>query len=420
MGLDAPVLIVLCILLALNAPLCLADGGSTMHLRITDKLKASTPVRLVGFGDSITGVYYHTGGRRAWPEMLGLALGQLYPHAKIEASNAGQSGDNTVGALKRLDREVLSRKPDLVVVMFGMNDVVAVAPELYEANLRQIVERCRTGGAEVILGTPNAIIADGTRPPDKLAEYAAIVRKVGEERGAPVVDCHAAFEVVRRRDPVAFMKLMSDAIHPNMSGHKLFAEMIAEVISGQRVSLDDTSPLLPGFPHTIQCLDAGQPLRVVAMPPYDELIGPALRSLWPNARLTLERWETAGQSLAQLEAAAQARGWMGLRDHPTLPKPDLVLIAVPSSAGAASTEDFWRRFTWVLNWSLSFGQAEWDAAAILPSVAQPQLMATEQVNAALALEAVRAQDLPYLQRAQGDETSPAKLLEQWLRAQVGR
>ncbi|MEI6500061.1 MAG: GDSL-type esterase/lipase family protein [Armatimonadota bacterium] len=391
-----------------------------MQLKIVDKLKTAAPVRLVGFGDSLTGVYYHTGGRRAWPELLGLALHQLYPQAPIEALNAGQSGDNTVGALGRLDRDVLVHQPDLVVVMFGMNDVVGVTTDAYAANLRPIVERCRAGGAEVILCTPNAISADGTRPPDKLAQYAALVRQVGGAMSVPVVDCHAAFEAVRERDPEAFMKLMSDAIHPNMSGHKLFAETIAAVISGQAVALGDVPPLLPCFPHTMRRLGTGQPLRVVAMPPYDGLIGPALRSLWPDARLTVERWETAGQSLAQLEAAAQARGWMGLRDHPTLPRPDLVLFAVPATASAVSTEEFWRRYTWVLNWSLSFGQAEWDAAALLPAVAQPSLTTAEQANAALAFEVVRAQDIPYLLRAQGDETPVAKLLQQWLKGQVGQ
>jgi len=49
------------------------------------------PVRIVCFGDSVTGVYYHTGGRRAWTDMLGIALGKAYPKAKVEMFNAGIS-----------------------------------------------------------------------------------------------------------------------------------------------------------------------------------------------------------------------------------------------------------------------------------------------------------------------------------------
>ncbi len=36
-----------------------------------DALKEGKPVRVVCFGDSVTGVYYHTGSRRAYTDMLG-------------------------------------------------------------------------------------------------------------------------------------------------------------------------------------------------------------------------------------------------------------------------------------------------------------------------------------------------------------
>jgi len=38
-------------------------------------------VRIVCFGDSLTGVYYHTGGRRAYSDMLGIALKKITPRA---------------------------------------------------------------------------------------------------------------------------------------------------------------------------------------------------------------------------------------------------------------------------------------------------------------------------------------------------
>ena len=47
------------------------------------------PVRIVCIGDSITGVYYHSGGMRAYPEMLQIALQKLHPKAKVTVRNAG-------------------------------------------------------------------------------------------------------------------------------------------------------------------------------------------------------------------------------------------------------------------------------------------------------------------------------------------
>ena len=100
-------------------------------LKTADLLRASQePVRVVCLGDSVTGVYYHTGGRRAYPEMVQVALQRLYPNAQIEVFNAGIGGNTTGDALNRLDSDVLSRKPHLVTVMFGLNDMTRVPLEV--------------------------------------------------------------------------------------------------------------------------------------------------------------------------------------------------------------------------------------------------------------------------------------------------
>src|SRR6516225_7432717 len=74
------------------------------------------PVKIVCIGDSITGVYYHTGGRRAYPEMLQIALKRAYPKAKVQVINAGISGNILPLGLARLERDVLSHKPQLVTI----------------------------------------------------------------------------------------------------------------------------------------------------------------------------------------------------------------------------------------------------------------------------------------------------------------
>ena len=91
--------------LLILATTCLAAAPDKTRQVLTD---AKEPVRIVCIGDSITGVYYHSGGRRAYSEMLQLALQQLYPQTKLSVHNAGISGDTTTGGLKRLDRDVLA------------------------------------------------------------------------------------------------------------------------------------------------------------------------------------------------------------------------------------------------------------------------------------------------------------------------
>ncbi|MFZ9681843.1 MAG: SGNH/GDSL hydrolase family protein, partial [Cephaloticoccus sp.] len=133
--------------------------------RALSRLQSDRPLRIVGLGDSITGIYYHTGATLAWPEVLGIKLRALFPQAPIEIINAGISGHTTADGLTRLESDVLAHAPNLVVVMFGMNDVVRSTPEAYADHLRRIVRQLSARGVEVVLMTPNSVYdEDPARP----------------------------------------------------------------------------------------------------------------------------------------------------------------------------------------------------------------------------------------------------------------
>ncbi len=367
------------------------------------------PVRVVCLGDSVTGVYYHTGGRRAYPEMLQLALKRLYPDASVEVFNAGISGNTTVDALKRLDTDVLTHKPHLVTVMFGLNDMTRVPMEEYEANLSTIIQKCRDAGAEVMLCTPNSVTDTPSRPRTRLFEYREGILRVGERANAPVVDCFSVFEAVRSENSSQWLMIMSDEIHPNMAGHKLFAERIAQAISGKAVSLENEGPPQPLLPRTLALLKENKPVHVYAMPPYDGLTLSALKTIAPNAQVEVTPWPVEGQTLPQIEESAKK-----VREL----KPDLVIVAVPIEAKAESREQFLRSYKWVLNYALSFGHQEWDCLAVVPSVTSPVADADAQERDRLARALIRAQDIGMVERNAGDSRSAEDIFNGWLREQI--
>ncbi|MFI5358161.1 MAG: SGNH/GDSL hydrolase family protein, partial [Opitutales bacterium] len=318
--------------------------------RTLARLAAGQPIRIVCFGDSITGVYYHTGGRRAWGDVLGYCLQQEFPSARLELVNAGISGHTTVDALGRLESDVLRATPDLVVVMFGMNDVVRVPADDFHRNLSQIAQRIREHGAEVILMTPNFIDpSDTLRPLDRIEAFMDIVRTVGRELRIPVADTFRDFRSIHDADRWAWTRMLSDAVHPNLRGHVRFAELAASALVGRPVHLRALPVLRPRLPCGMARLQAGQPLRIVAMPPFDAWIGPALQALYPGTRVDVTPWVVAGKSVGEIEEQAKSIGWAKYRDQPGLPPPDLVLIAVPAGAPADSAEQFYRSYAWVLN-----------------------------------------------------------------------
>jgi lysophospholipase L1-like esterase len=371
------------------------------------KLRAGETVRIVCFGDSVTGLYYHTGGIRAYTDMLGLALQRAYPGAKVETINAGISGHNTVNALERMERDVLQHKPTLVTVMFGLNDMVGVPLDQYRANLETIIDRCHAAGADVLLCTPNDVITTTGRPTEKLVQYCDVIRDVGRTRKVPVCDCYNDMEALRGVDALAWRLLLSDEIHPNMDGHQRMAEALVRSITGQHVSLADVPPPAPAIPRTLSRLAAKETIKVLAMPPLDTLIGPVLKDDYPDAVLDITTWPTADKTLAELDRDAKER----VREF----RPDLVLVSVPRSARFDSQESFISSYTWIMNWSLSFGAQEWDCVAVHPSVVDPDHPDAEEDQ--LIRHLVRAQDLTLIDRDSQDERPAAELLGDWFRSQ---
>ena len=317
---------------------------------------------IVCLGDSVTGVYYHTGGHRAYPEMLELALRRIHPDAPIRVINAGISGHTTTDGLARLEQDVLQHHPTLVTISFGLNDMTRVPPEQFRSNLEQLIDRCRAAQSLVVLCTPNAVINTDGRPISRLREYCDIMRDVGRMKTVAVCDQYAAGERLRSRAPWTWRLTMSDEIHPNMDGHKRMAEELCRTISGSEISLDAIEPP-PALIRTQAQLAAGNPIKVLAMEPVAAKIQSAIHQQDPNAKVEVTTWPVAGKSLAQLEQEA--------KDLVRAMKPDLVVLNIPASAAAESDEQRVHAISWIMNWSLSFGHQEWDCIVVHPSVSDP-------------------------------------------------
>lgn len=400
--------------LAASRP-ALSDDAKSEAPRLAGKLAAGQPVTIVCLGDSVTGVFYHTGGWRAYPEMLKFALEQVYPQAKIKVVNAGVNGNSTPPGLKRLQTDVLDHRPDLVTIMYGINDMLSVPLLDFQANLKEMITRCRDVHAEVLLCTPNAFTVDmPPRTTPLLETYCTAIKTVGRETNVPVCDCYGAYDRLRRRDPLAFRLLMSDFAHPNMDGHKLNAVTICKSLSGRVVSLDDVAPPQPAIPKTRARLKAGEPVRILAMEPYDDIVRQAFEAIAPQAKIELTVWPTSGQTLAQLEEASKTvRG--------RAPQLDFVVVAVPLAVTPKKTppaEETIASYTWVLNWSLAFAYQEWDVIGITPGVLQEELSPEETNAEKFAQQLIRAQHLSMITRPAGDKSTATRLMEHWLRLQL--
>ncbi len=365
------------------------------------------PVKVVCLGDSVTGIYYHTGGRRAYPELLEIALKKAAPNAQISVINAGISGQSTNHGLERLDRDVLNHQPDIVTISFGLNDMTRLTPEQYRANLEQLIDRCQKSHATVVLCTPNAVIDSAARPIDRLMVFCDVLRTVGREKSVAVCDQYRAGERHRLRDPWGWRLTLSDEIHPNGDGHRRMAEELCRTIAGNHVALGDLAPPRPALPKLQKLLVAKQPIRVLAMPPFDAWMQDAVKDIGADSKVAVTPWPIAGKSLAEIEQDANKLV--------RATKPDLVLLTIPRDAAAPTDESFIHSASWIMNWSLSFGLQEWDVVAIHPAVIDSTITAPRDD---LIRQLVHAQDLDLIDRRVNDVRTGPALLTEWFRTHL--
>ena len=117
----------------------------------------SSGTAIIAFGDSLTYGEGASGGHD-YPSLLSRHIGR-------DVINAGVNGETSRGALQRLQSDVLSQHPLLVIVEFGGNDFLQRLPRAETfANLDAIVRRIQEKGAMVVLASvPPGLIGDATR-----------------------------------------------------------------------------------------------------------------------------------------------------------------------------------------------------------------------------------------------------------------
>ena len=128
-------------------------------MKIIEKLAANNsdpienPAPVIAFlGDSVTQWCFLSQNdyEAAYHNRVRQKLNYLFPRAVVNIINAGIGGTTAKLGAKRIERDVLSKNPDLCVVCFGLNDVGGVDAGLpiYKKSLETIFEKLQERGVD--------------------------------------------------------------------------------------------------------------------------------------------------------------------------------------------------------------------------------------------------------------------------------
>lgn len=211
----------------------LMSEGAPQNAGRTDTLLSSGG-RMVFLGDSITeqGIY---------TRYVANYFTLRYPGVKFSFRNAGWGGDTAQGGLGRLKRDVLSLKPNVVSICFGMNDggytkLSDAAMKNYQAGMNGLVTELKKAGVKVVLLTPGSV--DPDRNPDlsgyndTLEALGKYVQELAQKENLPVFDLHSlmldAQNRAKKADPSFTM--IPDAVHPSQPGHAIMAYALLKAL----------------------------------------------------------------------------------------------------------------------------------------------------------------------------------------------
>lgn len=194
--------------------------------------------KVVFFGDSITQAAVNPHGFITIDDSL------LNPNgsSNYDLIGAGISGNKVYDLYFRMDDDVLSKSPDIVVIWVGVNDVwhkkmgTGTDADKFEIFYLAMVKKLKAANIKVIVCTPASIGEknDNTNEQDgDINTYSNIIRKIASDQQLTLVDLRAEFESYEKNNNLNNLDrgiLTIDGVHLNDAGNKFVAKLMAEGI----------------------------------------------------------------------------------------------------------------------------------------------------------------------------------------------
>jgi lysophospholipase L1-like esterase len=192
-----------------------------------EDLPVKSGEKIAFLGDSITQAGAGTGG------YIQLVIAGLQA-VGVQATSipAGISGHKSNDMLKRLEKDVLAKKPEWMTLSCGVNDVWhgerGVPLPDYKTNITSIVDQCQKAGIKVMILTSTMIGEDQPNANNqKLMAYNDFLRSLAAEKKCLLADLNKEMQdelaEIAKTDTRKGNKLTGDGVHMNPAGNRMMA-----------------------------------------------------------------------------------------------------------------------------------------------------------------------------------------------------
>lgn len=211
----------------------LVSAGDPARIQaVLAKARRGEPICVAAIGGSITAGGQNTKDpKRRYVEQLGTWFEATFPGLKVRVVNAGIGATNSGYGALRVQRDVIEKQPDLVVVEYAVNDSTGKGKldESYEGVLRQL-----------LADAPNRALIqlffmhkDNTsaQPEQEI---------LGRHYGLPMISFRDAVWPDLQTGKLKWETIYDDVVHPNDAGHDIASDLLRDFLNDSLAKLPKT------------------------------------------------------------------------------------------------------------------------------------------------------------------------------------
>ena len=197
-------------------------------------LEAARPLTIVALGDSTTaGTPGFRSPLEAPPDGSGNPQSQfaywiMKQHPEWKVLNRGVPGERSDQILKRFERDVLPHRPDVLIVLAGVNDLYQEYPvNQVKKNLTAIYKRAQEKNIRVIACTILPYNSASEQVYRDLLKINKWIRTYSRQHKLWFCD---TFEVVEDPKRPGTLEGSPDGLHPGVEGYRKMGDVITKIL----------------------------------------------------------------------------------------------------------------------------------------------------------------------------------------------
>ncbi|MBQ5332466.1 MAG: SGNH/GDSL hydrolase family protein [Oscillospiraceae bacterium] len=283
----------------------ISEGNRSRLVKAMQNAQNSGKITVGVIGGSITQGSLASNQANCYAELFHSWWTEKFPDCEVDFVNAGIGGTNSYLGVHRVDEQLLSAEPDVVIVEFSVNDTDKVMNKYsYDSLVRKILN---SEGAPAVM-----LLFTASTDGNNLQE---VHKEIGSFYNLPMISYREAFYPEIEAGNIESKDISPDGLHPNDDGHRLIGQLLTRYLDSvydDIANIDTNDISVPDKPYTADYYAEAVMLGASEVSPI-EISGFELGSNSVYPQLFPDNFVTAGEGYLKFESECKCLGFFYLK-----------------------------------------------------------------------------------------------------------